>query len=172
VGNSAWLATDARRTNFVVAASSTSAERFLAKYPTGSPYTDKAPVIRYSEVMLSLAEALARTTNTVDTRALALLNAVRMRSNPAIAATATTPAIPSPMFVATDFASASNLIDAILLERRIEFLGEGIRNIDLMRLNATIPAKGTVSAVPATAANYVWPIPSTELSTNNLMTRN
>jgi HAMP domain-containing protein len=64
------------------------------------------------------------------------------------------------------------MLDAILLERRIEFLGEGIRNIDLMRLNATIPAKGTVSAIPPTAANYVWPIPSTELSTNNLMTRN
>ncbi|RZK43644.1 MAG: RagB/SusD family nutrient uptake outer membrane protein [Hymenobacter sp.] len=172
VGNSAWLATDVRRTTFVVAASSTSAERFLAKYPTGSPYTDKAPVIRYSEVMLSLAEALARTTNTVNARALALLNAVRMRSNPAIAASGTTPAIPSPMFVATDFASADALVNAILLERRIEFLGEGIRNIDLMRLNATIPAKGTVSQVPATAANYVWPIPSTELSANTLMTRN
>ena len=172
VGNSAWLATDARRTNFVVAGSSTSSERFLAKYPTGSPYTDKAPVIRYAEVMLSLAEALARTTSTVEPRALALLNAVRMRSNPAIAATPTTPAIPSPMFVATDFASATDLLNAILLERRIEFLGEGIRNIDLMRLNATIPAKSTVGAIAPTNPAYVWPIPSTELSANNLMTRN
>lgn len=166
VGNPAFLSTDLRRTNFVVSVG-TSAERFLAKYPTGSPYTDKAPVIRYPEVMLSLAEALVRTTNTVDTRALALLNAVRNRSNPLATGA------PSIDYTATGFGnSAATMIDAILLERRIEFLGEGIRNIDLMRLNATIPAKGTVSAVPATAANYVWPIPSTELSTNNLMTRN
>ncbi|HET9504968.1 MAG TPA: RagB/SusD family nutrient uptake outer membrane protein [Hymenobacter sp.] len=172
VGNSAWLSTDVRRTNFVVAPNSTSAERFLAKYPTGSPYTDKAPVIRYSEVMLSLAEALARNTNSVDSRALALLNAVRMRSNPAIAASGSNPAVPSPMFVATDFATVTDFINAILLERRIEFLGEGIRNIDIMRLNATIPAKGTISAIPNTSPAYVWPIPSTELSTNTLMTRN
>ncbi|RYY09061.1 MAG: RagB/SusD family nutrient uptake outer membrane protein, partial [Cytophagaceae bacterium] len=175
--STSFLTTDVRRTNFIAPVTTTTngvsrTEYFLSKYPTGSPYTDKAPVIRYSEVMLSLAEALARTTNTVDARALALLNAVRMRSNPAIAASGTTPAIPSPVFVTTDFASANDLITAILLERRIEFLGEGIRNIDLMRLNATIPGKGTVSAVPATAANYVWPIPSTELSANTLMTRN
>jgi hypothetical protein len=163
-GNSAWLTTDLRRTNFVATVGT---ERFLTKYPTGSPFTDKAPVIRYPEVMLSLAEALVRTTNTVDTRALALLNAVRNRSNPLATGA------PSIDYTATTFAnSPANMIDAILLERRIEFLGEGIRNIDLMRLNATIPAKGTVSAVPPTAANYVWPIPSTELSTNNLMTRN
>ena len=161
--NTAFAATDVRRTSFIAPISTTvngvtRTEYFLSKYPTGSPYTDKAPVIRYSEVMLSLAEALVRTTNTVDTRALDLLNAVRNRSNGGTyTATALTP---------------TSLIDAILLERRIEFLGEGIRNIDLMRLNATIPGKGTVSAVPATAANYVWPIPSTELSTNNLMTRN
>lgn len=172
VGNSAWLSTDVRRTAFVVAGSSTSAERFLAKYPTGSPYTDKAPVIRYSEVMLSLAEALARNTNSVDSRALALLNAVRMRSNPAIAASGNNPAVPSPTFITTNFTSVTDFINTILLERRIEFLGEGIRNIDIMRLNATIPAKGTISAIPNTSPAYVWPIPATELSTNTLMTRN
>jgi hypothetical protein len=167
VSNPGFLATDLRRTNFVVRVGTTSAERFLAKYPTGSPFTDKAPVIRYPEVMLSLAEALVRTTGTIDTRALALLNAVRNRSNPLATGA------PSIDYTATSFGnSTTNAIDAILLERRIEFLGEGIRNIDIMRLNATIPGKGTVSAVPPTAANYVWPIPSTELSTNNLMTRN
>jgi hypothetical protein len=176
-GSSAWLSTDARRVNFVAPVTTTTngvsrTEYFLSKYPTGSPYTDKAPVIRYSEVMLSLAEALARNTNSVDSRALALLNAVRMRSNPAIAASGSTPAVPSPMFVTTDFTTVTDFINAILLERRIEFLGEGIRNIDIMRLNATIPAKGTISAIPNTSPAYVWPIPATELSTNTLMTRN
>jgi hypothetical protein len=153
--NSAFATTDVRRSSFIIQAGNLN---YLAKYTTGTPFTDKAPVIRYSEVMLSLAEALARTTNSVDTRALALLNAVRTRSSG-------TP------YVATALTPAS-LIDAILLERRIEFLGEGIRNIDIMRLNATIPGKGTVSDVPNTSPAYVWPIPSTELSTNNAMTRN
>ena len=159
LSNPAWAATDARRTNFVLVSGT---ESYLKKYPTGSPnpYTDKAPVIRYPEVMLSLAEARARTTNTVDPQALLLLNAVRGRSNPA------------GVYTAAGFASATALIDAILLERRIEFLGEGIRNIDIMRLLAPIPGKGSVSAVNPGDMNYVWPIPFTELATNKLMTRN
>lgn len=157
--NPGFGAADARRTALVVAVGS---ESFLKKYPTGSPnpFTDRAPVIRYAEVLLSLAEARVRTTNAVDPQALALLNAVRGRSNPA------------GVYTAASFAAASDLTDAILLERRIEFLGEGLRNIDIMRQNATIPAKGSVSAIPSTASNYVWPIPSTELAVNTLMTRN
>jgi hypothetical protein len=154
LSESGFGTSDVRRTNFVATVSS---ESFLTKYSTGTPYTDKAPVIRYSEVMLSLAEALVRTNGATDTRALALLNAVRTRSNGTAYAA---------------FTSATDFLNAILLERRIEFLGEGIRNIDIMRLNATIPGKGTVSDVPNTSPAYVWPIPSSELSTNNAMTRN
>lgn len=155
VADPGFGATDARRTNFVVKPTS---ETFLAKYPTGSPYTDNAPVIRYAEVLLSLAEARVRSTNTVDPQALALLNAVRGRSNPT--------------GVYTTFASANDMITAILLERRIEFLGEGIRNMDLMRTLSTIPGKATVPEIPATSSLYIWPIPITELSANLLMTRN
>ncbi|MFC6225616.1 RagB/SusD family nutrient uptake outer membrane protein [Hymenobacter artigasi] len=152
-----FTATDARRTALVTTSGT---ESFLKKYPTGTPYTDKAPVIRYAEVLLNLAEARVRTTNTVDPQALALLNAVRGRSNP------------TGVYTAASFASASAMIDALLLERRIEFLGEGLRNFDIMRLNATIPGKGSVPAIPNTSSNYVWPIPSTELAVNTLMTRN
>jgi len=133
-------------------------EFFLKKYPTGTPYTDKAPVIRYAEVLLNLAEARVRSTSTVDPQALLLLNAVRGRSYAA--------------GVYTGFTSASAMTDVLLLERRIEFLGEGIRNIDLMRLNVTIPGKGSVPAIESTNVQYVWPIPATELATNKLMTRN
>jgi hypothetical protein len=153
--NPAWAANDARRTSFVTVVGT---ESFLKKYGTGSPYTDKAPVIRYAEVLLSLAEARFRTAGATDAQALALLNAVRTRSNPTGAYTA--------------FTTPDNAVDAVLLERRIEFLGEGIRNIDIMRLNATIPGKGTVSAVDPSNPLYVWPIPNTELATNTLMTRN
>lgn len=147
-----WPATDARR-NFVYTFNT---ESFLSKYPSGTPYLDKAPVIRYSEVLLSLAEAIARTTPGVDAKALALLNAVRQRSD----ATALAPA------------DNSALISAIILERQIEFLGEGLRNADIMRLGQAIPSKGAVPSVAFTALEYIWPIPSGELSANALMTRN
>ncbi|TDN37507.1 RagB/SusD family nutrient uptake outer membrane protein [Hymenobacter sp. UV11] len=155
VANTGWDAADARRTNFVVKAGTQS---FLKKYPTGTPYTDKAPVIRYAEVLLNLAEARVRSTNSVDAQGLALLNAVRTRSLP-------TGAYPT-------FASVSAMTDALLLERRIEFLGEGLRNNDLLRLDMTIPGKASIGAIEPANTLYVWPIPSTELATNQLMTRN
>jgi hypothetical protein len=155
VANPAFAATDVRRTSFTV---TTTGGTFLTKYPTGTPYNDNAPVIRYAEVMLNYAEAIVRSTNTVDPQALALLNAVRGRSNPA--------------GVYATFSSASAMIDAILLERRIEFLGEGIRNMDLMRTLSTIPAKGPVKAVPTSDPLYIWPIPQAELLANSAMTRN
>lgn len=153
--NAAFASTDARRTSLIV---TTSGGTFIKKYPTGTPFTDNAPVIRYAEVMLNQAEARARLSNTVDTRALALLNAVRGRSNAA--------------GVYTSFASASELINAILLERRIEFVGEGLRNIDLMRTLSTIPAKGIAPEITTTDSRYIWPIPQSELAANQAMTRN
>ncbi|MGI4740074.1 MAG: RagB/SusD family nutrient uptake outer membrane protein [Janthinobacterium lividum] len=157
VADPGFGAADARRTNFVVKSGT---ETFLKKYPTGSAgaYADNAPVIRYAEVLLNLAEARVRSTNTVDPQALALLNAVRGRSNPS--------------GIYTGFTAVSDITTALLLERRIEFLGEGLRNIDLMRLLATIPGKSTVAAVPSTSSLYIWPIPITELAANPLVTRN
>lgn len=153
LGNAAWSATDARRVNFVTRTST--GTPFLTKYPNGStstnPYLDKAPVIRYAEVMLNLAEAEARVSGP-NKRALDLLNAVHTRSDT----------------VAYEQATVEN----ILLERRIEFLGEGLRNSDIMRLNAPIPGKSSVSAVAPSDPLYVWPIPAPELQTNALMTRN
>jgi starch-binding outer membrane protein, SusD/RagB family len=153
VADAGWLATDKRRTfNATV-----SGKVYLdAKYNAGTPFTDYVPVIRYAEVLLNLAEAKVRTSNTVDPQAVALLNAVRNRSD----ATTT--------FTVASFATATDLIDAILKERRIEFLGEGLRNPDLTRLLLPIPAKGTISSVAPSAANYIWPISSTELLLNKL----
>lgn len=155
LGNPSWSATDARRTSLTFT-NPANGKVFLAKYKTPSPYTDYVPVMRYSEVLLNLAEALART-NPADVRALALLNAVRQRSDPAT--------VLAPV-------GQQALIDAILLERRIEFLGEGLRNNDLMRLLQTIPAKGSAPAKAPTDQGYIWPISSDELSLNALMTDN
>jgi starch-binding outer membrane protein, SusD/RagB family len=137
----------------------TNGKRFINKYPLPSPFLDYSPVMRYSEVLLNLAEALARTNAaTADPRGLALLRAVRFRSNAAAATINPT--------------TQAQLIAMIMQERRIEFLGEGLRNNDLMRLLQTIPAKGSVPAKLPADQGYIWPISSTELSLNKLMTDN
>lgn len=160
IGNTDWSATDKRR-SFIVPTGTTTIKYWLTKYSTASPFTDYVPVIRYSEVLLNLAEARVRSTNSVDTKAVDLLNAVRNRSDAA------------KTFLVTDFATPADLINAILTERRIEFLGEGRRSPDLLRLGLTIPGKTSSAAGPVPATNptdklYIWPISSTELDLNKL----
>jgi len=129
----------------------------LRKFPNNAGnLPDYTPVMRYAEVMLNLAEALA-TVNGVDARAIALLNAVRQRSD------ATTVFAP---------ATQAALIAAILNERRIELLGEGSRSRDVLRLGLTFAAKDIAPAVTPTQAQYIWPIPLIERQRNPLMTQN
>jgi len=154
IGNTGWTATDKRRSFIYTNPPGT--KKFLTKYPAASP-ADFSPVIRWAEVLLNLAEAKARTTAGVDAQALALVNAVRQRSD------ATTTLAP---------ATNGDLIDAIMTERRIEFLGEGLRNNDLMRLLQTIPSKSTAGAKAPGDDGYTWPASSTEKSLNKLWVDN
>ncbi|HSB92850.1 MAG TPA: RagB/SusD family nutrient uptake outer membrane protein, partial [Flavitalea sp.] len=132
----------------------------LAKFTKAAvPYTDYIPVIRYAEVLLNYAEAAAETNDLA--KASELLIAVRRRSDPSF------------VFPPDVLASQALLIDAILTERRIELLGEGFRTPDLQRRVQTLPAKsgaaGTAPAVDPAAGNYIWPLPSDEISTNKLL---
>ena len=132
-----------------------------------------------------LAEAEARSSVVVSSRALDLLNAVRNRSlaNPA-----------TQQYLITDFPTQQDILRAILVERRIEFLAEGKRWGDIHRLatDATfgtngIPAKiGTgsasttmyscgagnsvyttaVNAIPYSDFRFIWPIPLSEVQQN------
>lgn len=156
VSNAGWKTTDRRRAMVGVFGG----KSYLTKYSVPSIFTDFAPVIRYAEVLLNLAEARVRSTNTVDAQAIALLNAIRGRSDA------------STVFTAADFANADALASAILTERRIEFLGEGLAGTDLTRLGLPLPAKPGVAAIAPTAQQYIWPISSTELLLNPLCTDN
>ncbi|HEX2921410.1 MAG TPA: RagB/SusD family nutrient uptake outer membrane protein [Bacteroidales bacterium] len=154
-------ATDARRTMM----RTVSGKTYIQKYTDNANRTDYSPVIRYAEVLLNRAEAIVRQGNAVTQEAVDLLNAVRTRSYPAGA------------YTIASFADAEALNNAILLERNIEFLGEGIRNMDLMRLGLTIPGKdggsmGNIAEIPSTSPTYYWPVPASELSYNKLMTPN
>jgi len=158
IADSGWKS-DKRRT-FVVLNTANSRHYIGGKYPGASPFLDFAPVIRYAEVLLNLAEARTRSTNSVDPQAVAILNAIRGRSDP------------TTVFTVASFANAQALIDAILKERRIELIGEGFAGADLTRLGLPLPAKPGVSAIPATGQQYIWPIPATELLLNTEMTDN
>jgi len=157
-GNAAFAAAsnDARKTLTTAVGVNT----YLTKYKKPSPYTDYVPVIRYAEVLLNLAEA---TVVSDPARSIALLTAVRQRSNPTY------------VFPATDLLPA-NLKNTILTERRIELLGEGFRSPDIMRLGANFPSKsgpqGTAPAVPFNTAGYIWPISATEIQNNKLAVPN
>lgn len=152
-----WKSTDLRKTTLLQTIKS---KIYTAKYPTASPgFIDWVPVMRYPEVLLNYAEALARNSGTVDPTAVALLNAVRQRSDP------------STVYTVASFADATALENAILEERNIEFLGEGLRWFDLWRLDLTIPAKGTVPAVAPTSSSYIWPMSGNEQLTNHLIGR-
>ena len=156
---------------------------FTKKYADATARTDNAPIIRYAEVLLNAAEAIARTTTGVDARALQLLNAVRNRAVPA----------GTGRYTAASFTTNQELVQAILNERRIEFLAEGMRWLDIHRLSTDavyntpkgIPAKASrtitftnlytnnpattftmQAAIPYADFRFVWPLPIEEINNN------
>jgi len=152
--STAWSAGDARRLFNIAQGGQT----YLRKWPNNAgSLPDWAPIVRYSEVMLNLAEAEARQGTGVNARGLALVNAVHQRSDPSVTLAPATQA---------------DLIDAILTERRIELLGEGFRTSDVTRTGANFAAKGSVSAYGPASTLYIWPISNSELVTNKEMEQN
>ena len=133
---------------------------YAGKWRSFTPQIDYAPVIRYAEVLLNYAEALVRDGGVVTQQAVDLLNAVRGRS------------FPGGIYALADLPNETAFRNAIMLERNLEFLGEGHRNMDLLRNMMTIPAKGSVSDVLITSPTYIWPIPENEMIFNKLMTQN
>lgn len=156
LGESQWAETDARR-SFL--RHNTSNDRYyLAKFGFNAPYLNPIPLIRYSEVLLNYAEAAAETGNLG--LAANLLQAVHARSDE------------SYEFPPSALASSEALVEAILIERRIELLGEGLRSNDIMRRLLTFPAKPgptPAGAVPPSSENYIWPMSNNELVNNSLI---
>jgi hypothetical protein len=122
------------------------------KYRNGS--RDWAPIIRYAEVLLNKAEALVKSTNTVNADAIALLNQVRQRSEP------------TKVYTANDFANSAALLEEILTERRRELAFEGHASFDLFRNGKGIPAGRGSASAPAISFpdNYfALPIPNSDI---------
>lgn len=154
-------AEDARKKLFATGEVNKKTEYFCGKYTQFTVQTDYAPVIRYAEVLLNYAEAIVRGGNAVNQKAVDLLNAVRTRS------------FATGAYTIGSFADVAAFRTAIMNERSMEFLGEGIRNMDLLRTLSTIPGKaGAPATVEPSSPAYIWPIPTTELNINKLMTGN
>jgi hypothetical protein len=145
--NKNWSETDDRRTRLT--AQYTTLGRHPLKFSGASPFIDYVPNIRYAEILLNVAEAEAETGSLV--RAQALLEAVRLRSD----ATYKFPTL-----------DKAGLIDAILLERRIELLAEGFRANDILRRGQPINSFGAGALIQPTSDRYFFGIPLTEQQTN------
>jgi hypothetical protein len=137
-------------------------QKFLA-VSTGDSRMD-VPMMRAAEMYLIEAEALARS-NQDGLAAQALYNLVSTRDDNYTLSTKTGP----------------DLIEEIMVQRRIELWGEGPRFLDLKRLrlpldrtgaNHTVSITNGVMEVPVTDNRWTWPIPQAEMDSNPLMVQN
>lgn len=123
---------------------------FLTTYKFNNPNgRDNISLIRLAEIMLTRAEALARTGG-INDASISLLNAVRGRSIP--------DAIP---YVAGDFADGGSLVDSILQQRDFELAFEGHHRYDLIRTGRPIHDPD----LPA--GRKVLPVPQSEIDISN-----
>lgn len=181
-----WLKDDKRRAygNDTDLVNEVEGTLYTNKYRDHSTYSDLTPIIRHAEVKLNLAEALARSSSADLSGAISRLNEVRDR---ALADPATQ------SYTLANLPTAKDVVEAIILERRIEFLMEGKRWADIHRLQSDnlapingIPAKiangvpkpnlydaasGVIPPLGESAISYddyrfIWPLPMSETSVN------
>jgi hypothetical protein len=105
---------------FVAVDASQTEAIFTNKFPDGITNQDNAPILRVTEVMLNKAEAMVKSSNSVEEEAITILNQLLARAG-------------LDAVSAGDFADAQALIDRILEERRKELAFEGHRRMDLLR---------------------------------------
>ena len=160
-----YAPTDVRRNLMEAGEKSGQPIYIVLKYPNASNASDKDDdkVLRYSDVLLILAEAAARTGDEATARAR--LNDVAQRRDPAFAGYNS---------------SGAALINDIITERRKELAFEGDRYWDLQRLkqdvvrvnqNNNYPSN-TPLVLPFGDEKRIWPIPQAEIDANNNIEQN
>ena len=120
----------------------------VTKFPTPVGSED-IHVIRYADMLLILAEALAEQ-NDLST-AVGYMNQVRTRAGLA------------GYVFGTDLVTRQDVLDAIYLERRLEFAFEGERWHDLVRTGRAVAVLGPGGRFEA--HEVLWPIPVGEMDT-------
>ncbi len=132
--------------------------------PTGNGSTNDYPVIRYADVLLMYAEASNELGNSAE--AHTYINMVRKRAR--FDGTVDRNTVPDYVNL-----SQQEFRDAVLKERRLEFVAEGQRWFDLVRtktLETLVPvAKPGITPAPK---NYLYPIPQREIDLNPKLVQN
>ncbi|MGK7369193.1 MAG: RagB/SusD family nutrient uptake outer membrane protein [Candidatus Halalkalibacterium sp. M3_1C_030] len=140
------------------------------KYEKAANTDDNAPILRLPEMMFNYMEAqtrLAASIATVPQDVFDQLNAIRTRA--IIVRDSNGNAVSDESAVEydrTDFTNKQELLDAILLERRIELAFEGQRLTDLQRLQQDI------TGLPYDDPSIAFPIPQDEMDANQNITQN
>ncbi len=146
------------------------------KYPDGTNNADNVMNARYAEVLLTRAEALTEQAadlalvpqeafdylNQIRRRALRVVDGDGLPAGPAGTATIE--------YTAADFNDKQELLDAILLERRIELAFEGDRFYTLKRKG--IPVTNGAGTFQTNDPCMVFPIPQGEMDANPNMVQN
>jgi starch-binding outer membrane protein, SusD/RagB family len=160
-----FTATDARRELFTNGTRAGLSVKIVNKYPNTNLVSDKddTKVLRYAEVLLTLAEAYYRLNDEPNARLY--LNQVAQRRDPAFAGYSST---------------GTQLLEDILLERRKELAFEGMRYLDLQRLNRDVVRVNVNSnyvgvtplVIPVTNNRRIFAIPQDERDANPNITQN
>jgi hypothetical protein len=160
-----YSSTDARLGLFITGVRASQTVRIVNKYPNTSNAADKddVKVIRYAEVLLTLAEAYYQTGD--ETNALVYLNKVAKQRDPSFAGYAS---------------SGSQLLNDIILERRKELAFEGMRYLDLQRLQRDVVRVNinnnyigiTPLTLPVDNFRRIFPIPQNERDANAEISQN
>jgi hypothetical protein len=128
----------------------------VVKFPT-TIGTEDLHVVRYGDVLLILAEALAQQGGAGDlTEAVGYVNEIRSRSGVA------------PYTFGGDLLTQQDVLDAIFLERRLELAFEGEYWFDLVRTGRAAAHLGSNFQ----AHEALWPIPVSELDVAPNLTQN
>ncbi len=136
-------------------------QRYTLKFNDAATDVSISPLVRVTEAYLNHAEALANTSGSVTQEMVDLLNMSRTRAG-------------LTAFTTGDFASVAAYLDAVLLERRLEFAFEGHRRMDLLRNGQNLrPASDVDFANSAPGGPLtVMPIPQRERDLNPNLTQN
>jgi tetratricopeptide (TPR) repeat protein len=117
-------------------------------------------IIRYADVLLSMAECENEAGNSAN--AIALLNQVRARKSVAM------PAYPTKNYPAN---SKDEVLRAIIHERRVELAGEQIRNRDILRWRTQNKLKTEPITYFVKGKQELLPIPQQELDNNSKLSQ-
>lgn len=143
---------------------------YTNKYEDVQNAADNVPILRYPEMILTRAEALARV-NGVNQKSIDLLNQIRERAFNVIKNGKVNKTLNSLVdYEMGDFSSKQDLINVILHERFVELAFEGHRKEDLERTKRDVGIGKR--ALPYNSPKLVYPIPQTQIDANHNIKQN